>query len=101
MKTLLEQTRPVVAMAPGIGTVTVKRAQCALDECDFYELRELTVVRHDEELVIRGETRSFYHKQVAQELIRTACPDVPIDNRIVVLPVRNSRNGRQVRRLAR
>jgi len=101
MKTAVEQMRPVVIMPPGIGTATVKRAQAALDQSDFYELRELTVVRHDEELVIRGETLCFYHKQVAQELVRAACPGVPIDNRVLVIPARKTTTFRQVRRLAR
>ena len=62
------------------------RAQAALAASPFYELRELVVDNLGEVLVISGVVSSFYHKQVAQEVVRSVCQDreIEVDNRIRV-----------------
>lgn len=45
-------------------------AQAALHSSPFFDLRELTVEEVDgQRLVLRGMVSSFYHKQLAQEVV--------------------------------
>ena len=60
------------------------RAQEALSGSPIYALRELHVHRQGETLVIQGQVSSFYHKQLAQELIRTAAEGLEVVNSIEV-----------------
>jgi hypothetical protein len=47
-----------------------REAQSALSSSPFYDLRELTVEELDDRrLVLRGMVSSFYHKQLAQEVV--------------------------------
>lgn len=49
------------------------RAQKALENSPIYELRELRVEHDNGTLAISGTVSSFYHKQLAQELVRSLC----------------------------
>jgi hypothetical protein len=60
------------------------RAQAALTSSPFYELRELQVELRENTLQISGSVSSFYHKQLAQEVVRSVCTDVAIVNSISV-----------------
>jgi hypothetical protein len=60
------------------------RAQAALANSPFYELRELQVERRGRALWIVGRVTSFYHKQLAQEVVRTVCKDIEVINSICV-----------------
>jgi hypothetical protein len=60
------------------------RAQAALCNSPFYELRDLHVEQRDEELQISGRVSSFYHKQLAQEVVRSVCTGVKVVNSICV-----------------
>ncbi len=60
------------------------RAQAALANSPFYELRELKVEHRDDTLLIDGSVSSFYHKQLAQEVIRSVCTDIKVINSIRV-----------------
>jgi hypothetical protein len=60
------------------------RAQAALANSPFYELRELKVEHRDGALLIDGCVSSFYHKQLAQEVIRSVCTDIKVVNSIRV-----------------
>lgn len=60
------------------------RAQAALSSSPFYELRDLRVERHCDALLISGCVSSFYHKQLAQEVIRSVCMDTEVINSICV-----------------
>jgi osmotically-inducible protein OsmY len=60
------------------------RAQAALESSPFYELRELQVEQRDGSLLISGAVSSFYHKQLAQEVVRSVCKDVEVVNAIRV-----------------
>jgi hypothetical protein len=46
------------------------RARTALLRSSIYVLRKLQIDRDGERLVLRGRVDSFYHKQLAQELVR-------------------------------
>jgi hypothetical protein len=60
------------------------RAQEALSGSPVYALRELQVERQGDTLVIQGMVSSFYHKQLAQEVIRTAAEGMEVVNSIQV-----------------
>jgi hypothetical protein len=57
------------------------RAQMALANSPIYELRELHV-EHDsgrDTLLISGTVSSFYHKQLAQEVVRAVCKSAKLE----------------------
>jgi hypothetical protein len=60
------------------------RAQAALAQSPFYELRALQIEQQDQILSIAGTVSSFYHKQLAQELIRAVCQGIEVVNSIRV-----------------
>ena len=60
------------------------RAQAALASSPFYELRDLRVERDLDALRISGRVSSFYHKQLAQEVVRSVCADAEVINHISV-----------------
>ena len=60
------------------------RAQTALANSPFYELRELQVDGRDEMLLLSGTVSTFYHKQLAQEVVRSVCQGVEVINSIRV-----------------
>lgn len=61
-----------------------RRAQAALAVSPFFELRELQVEGRDQSLWISGTVTSFYHKQLAQEVVRAVCDDIEVMNSIRV-----------------
>jgi hypothetical protein len=71
-------------MAPVIVPSLSKRAKAVLGRSKIFDLRALEVEQVDEYVVLRGEVDSFYHKQLAQELIKTAMKDVEVINEIQV-----------------
>ncbi len=60
------------------------QAQKALEISPFYALRELQVEQDGDTLLIRGRVSSFYHKQLAQEVVRHAAEGVEVVNSILV-----------------
>lgn len=60
------------------------RAQAALVNSPFYELRELQVEWRDDALILSGCVSSFYHKQLAQEVVRSVCSEANLVNSIRV-----------------
>ena len=60
------------------------RAQKALRSSPFYALRDLQVEQDGNALLIRGFVSSFYHKQLAQEVVRNAAQGVEVVNSIDV-----------------
>ncbi len=62
------------------------RAQAALAASPFYELRDLSVKRCQDALLISGRVSSFYYKQLAQEVVRSVCSGIPLINSTEVRP---------------
>jgi osmotically-inducible protein OsmY len=60
------------------------RAQVALAKSPIHALHELQVEEHDGDLLISGSVDSFYHKQLAQEAIRSVANGSNIVNSISV-----------------
>jgi hypothetical protein len=59
-------------MAQTLLSDTASRAKAALSRSQIFDLRELEVDQDGECIVLRGRVGSFYHKQLAQELVRIA-----------------------------
>lgn len=60
-------------------------AQAALADSPIFDLRMLTVEVSEDSLVLSGSVSSFYHKQMAQELVRTVVGrEVEVVNSIAV-----------------
>jgi len=64
--------------------VTVQKARSALLASPVSTLRELDVGMVGERLVISGTVHCFYHKQLAQEVVRSAVAGVRVMNAISV-----------------
>ena len=60
------------------------RAKTALASSPIYALRDLQVEREGELLMISGQVTSFYHKQLAQEVVRSVSDGLQVVNSICV-----------------
>jgi hypothetical protein len=69
---------------PGANDVE-RRAQAALAASPIYVLRELRVERLKDQLILTGHVDSYYHKQLAQEVIRAVAAGLRVVNEVVVL----------------
>ena len=61
------------------------QAKAALSKSRIYTLRTLLVEQDGESIVLRGRVESFYHKQLAQELVRVAVEGTEVVNSISVV----------------
>jgi osmotically-inducible protein OsmY len=62
-----------------------RRAQSALSGSPIYALREVRVERtRGGNLVLSGRVDSFYHKQMAQECVRTVAEGHQVVNSLMV-----------------
>jgi len=57
----------------------VARAKKTLGQSPISELRELQVEQRGSALVIRGVVSRFYHKQLAQEVVRAVCAQANLE----------------------
>jgi len=70
---------------PSISLKDVQpRAQMALSSSPIYELRDLQVEQRAGTLLISGSVSSYYHKQLAQEVVRSVCEGIEVNNSILV-----------------
>ena len=60
------------------------KAQDALRRSPVYALREISVTHAGDLLRITGEVKSFYHKQLAQEVVRSVTRGIQLVNLINV-----------------
>jgi BON domain len=60
------------------------RAQQLLSTSPIYALREIQVEQDGDTICLRGVVSSFYHKQLAQELIRHALAGTEVTNSLRV-----------------
>ncbi len=71
--------------SPGVASQEIEpRVQHALVSSPVTSLRELVVELLDGALLIRGRVTSFYHKQLAQEIVLSHSGSLPVVNRIEV-----------------
>ena len=71
-------------MIDSLTATTHGRAQRALRGSCIHALRELQVEQVDETLVLSGSVDTFYHKQLAQELVRNVADGCELVNQIDV-----------------
>jgi hypothetical protein len=62
----------------------VGRAQAILQRSQIRALRRLTATDDGDAIGLYGRVDTFYHKQLAQELVRNEVEDVPIVNHVRV-----------------
>jgi len=60
------------------------QAQRALRQSFLQDLHDLSVEQSGDSLVISGRVDSFYHKQMAQEVVRAVCQGVELHNTVDV-----------------
>lgn len=63
----------------------IMRARKALRKSRIRELRELAVEQCGDAVALHGRVSSFYHKQLAQELVRNAVNGTEIMNHLQVI----------------
>jgi hypothetical protein len=63
----------------------IARATTALRCSKIRDLRELTVERFGDGVLLRGCAKSFYHKQLAQEVVRLALEGAEVSNHVEVV----------------
>jgi hypothetical protein len=61
------------------------QAQAALATSAIAELRSLAVEKRDGHLLLHGSVSCYYHKQLAQELVRAVCREIDVINSVHVL----------------
>ena len=79
-------------MAQTLFTDVASQATAALSRSQIFDLRRLEVNQDGDGVVIRGRVSSFYHKQLAQEVVRAAIDGVEVVNAISVV-YRRERNA--------
>lgn len=60
------------------------RAQLALANSPIHDLRDLRVEQVDGALLLSGSVGSFYHKQLAQEVVRAVAEGIELVNQVDV-----------------
>lgn len=79
-------------MAHTLLTDIASQAKAVLSQSRIFDLRSLDVEQDGDSVVLRGRVDSFYHKQLAQELVRVAVDGTEVVNAICV-DYRPGRNG--------
>jgi|GEM_PF-775523 len=77
-------TQVAAATSPAADN-DLARARAALSSSNIYVLRKLQVERDGEALVMRGRVDSYYHKQLAQELVKAAVDGMEVVNALQVV----------------
>ena len=71
-------------MAQLFCTEVVSLVKAVLGRSRIFDIRALDVDQEADCVVLRGSVDSFYHKQLAQELIKTSLEGVEVVNEIRV-----------------
>jgi hypothetical protein len=71
-------------MAPSLLSDVASQAKAVLGRSRIFDLRSLEVEQEADCVVLRGSVDSFYHKQLAQELLKMAIDGVEVINEIHV-----------------
>ena len=71
-------------MAHAFFTDVASLARLVLGRSKIFDIRALDVDQESDCLVLRGNVDSFYHKQLAQEMIKTSLEGVEVINEIRV-----------------
>ncbi len=79
-------------MAQSLLLDMASRARAVLGTSRIFDLRSLGVDQDGDCVVLRGSVSSFYHKQLAQELLKTRIAGIEVVNEIDV-DYRSTRGG--------
>ncbi|HZN36372.1 MAG TPA: BON domain-containing protein [Pirellulaceae bacterium] len=79
-------------MAQTLLANVASQAKAALSRSRIFDLRRLSVEQDGDYVVLRGRVDSFYHKQLAQELVRAAVEGIEVLNAISVVYHRDRRD---------
>jgi len=71
-------------MASAVEMDVCLRAQSVLAQSPIYVLREVQVEQYGDALLLRGRVDTFYHKQMAQELVRNVAEGMRVENALTV-----------------
>jgi hypothetical protein len=71
-------------MTPILVVDIASRARAVLASSRIFDLRSLDVEQDGDGVVLRGNVSSYYHKQLAQELLKTRIAGVEVVNEIDV-----------------
>ncbi len=75
-------------MASTLDTLEVldaaSRAQSALAASPIYVLRDIVVEQNGDALMLMGRVDTFYHKQLAQEVVRAVADGLRVVNAVIV-----------------
>ena len=71
-------------MAEVLSQTVEERAQSALATSPIFGLRNLQVEHAGQSLLISGHVGTFYHKQLAQEIVRSVADGLAVVNSITV-----------------
>jgi osmotically-inducible protein OsmY len=74
-----------LAAVAEVEAVVAKQAKLALSRSRIFDLRRLHVEADGESVVLQGRVSSFYHKQLAQEVVRNATDGAEVVNAIRVV----------------
>jgi hypothetical protein len=66
----------------------VDEGKARLKQSPYAPVRETWCEFHEGVLILRGDVRSYFHKQVAQQSVVGLCGVQRVDNQIHVLPSR-------------
>jgi hypothetical protein len=81
MRTLERTSAPKL----GANHDELVKARTALANSSIYVLRKLHIDRDGDGLIMRGRVDSYYHKQLAQELVKAAVDGVEVVNALQVV----------------
>ena len=73
-----------MSMADFEATDVCQQAQQALTTSPIHAMHELRVERENDTMILSGRVDTFYHKQLAQEIVRAAIQGQPLINSIRV-----------------
>ena len=73
-------TRDLTSRCQHLGNLAIE----ALAQTGVGELRHLRVDAAGNTLTLTGAVRSYYHKQLAQETVRTATSGSTVENKVAV-----------------
>jgi osmotically-inducible protein OsmY len=65
-------------------TDSATRARSALAQSPIYVLREIQVEQEGDALLLLGRVDTFYHKQLAQEVVRSVAEGKRVVNSVIV-----------------
>ena len=80
-----ELTETVITGVDVAGTDVARQAKIALSRSRIFDLRRLHVEEDGDSIVLRGRVSSYYHKQLAQEVVRNATDGAEVINAIRVV----------------